>query len=58
MGAVWISWSIEDKYDKLRSRANNTKSWKKRQIEVENDHIQKMLARNPFEAVPIEEEEK
>ena len=57
LGAIWMSWKIEDKYDRLRDRANSTKSLKTRQIETENDHIQKMLARNPFEPVPIEEEE-
>ena len=54
LGAIWMSWKIEDKYDRLRDRANSTKSLKTRQIETENDHIQKMLARNPFEPVPIE----
>ena len=34
LGAVWISWKIEEKYDKMRIRARSTKSTKTRQIEV------------------------
>lgn len=49
-----MSWAIEDKYDKIRARARDTKSQKVRQAEVENEYIKKMLARNPFEPVPIE----
>lgn len=33
-GAVWVSWSIEDKYDKIRARARDTKSQKVRQAEI------------------------
>jgi hypothetical protein len=36
IGAVWISWKIEEKYDKMRSRARNTKSQKERMVEEEN----------------------
>lgn len=57
MGALWVSWQIEDRYDKLRRRARSTKSFKEKQIESENEYIQKMLAKNPFNPVPIEEEE-
>ena len=32
-GAVFVSWKIEDKYDKMRARANNTKSSKERIVE-------------------------
>jgi hypothetical protein len=31
-GAVYISWLIEDKYDRMRDRAKNTKSLKTRQV--------------------------
>ena len=41
----------------MRAKANSTKSIKTRQVEAENEYIQKMLAKNPFEPVPIEEEE-
>lgn len=56
-GAMWISWQVEDKYDKLRRRARSSKSMKEKQVESENEYINKMLARTPFSAVPIEEEE-
>jgi hypothetical protein len=32
MGAVYVSWMIEDKFDKMRNRARNTKSIKTRQV--------------------------
>ena len=32
VGVVYVSWRIEDKYDKMRNRANNTKSIKTRQV--------------------------
>ena len=41
----------------MRNRANNTKSLKTRQVEAQNQYIQNMLTKNPFEPVPIEEEE-
>jgi hypothetical protein len=55
MGAMWVSWQIEDKYYKLRGRARKTKSTKERMIESENEYITRMLARNPFSPVPIED---
>jgi hypothetical protein len=55
MGAMWVSWQIEDKYYKLRGRARKTKSTKERMIESENEYITRMLARNPFSPIPIEE---
>jgi hypothetical protein len=53
-----MSWKIEEKYDRLRAKARSTKSTQERQIEEENAYIQRMLARNPFEPVPIEEEQR
>lgn len=35
-GAVFVSWKIQDKYDKMRARANNTKSSKERIVEEQN----------------------
>lgn len=32
LGAVYVSWLIEDKYDKMRNRARDTKSIKTRQV--------------------------
>lgn len=57
LGAIWMSWKIEEKYDRMRAKARSTKSTRERQIEQENAYIQRMLARNPFEPVPIEEEQ-
>jgi hypothetical protein len=57
MGAMWVSWQVEDKYDKLRRRARSSKSLKEKQVESENEYINRMLARTPFAAVPIEDEE-
>lgn len=34
IGAVWMSWAIEDKYDKLRRRANGSKGQKERMAEI------------------------
>jgi hypothetical protein len=58
LGALLVSWKIEEKYDKIRARAVNSKGIKTRQIEMENAYINRMLKKNPFEPVPIEEEEK
>ena len=32
-GAMWVSWQVEDKYDKLRRRARSSKSMKQKQVE-------------------------
>jgi len=56
IGAIYVSWKIEEKYDKIRARAENTKGIKTRQVELENAYIEKMLKKNPFEPIPIEEE--
>ena len=53
VGAVWISWRLESKYDSIRRRVNASQSIKQKQIEQENAYIERMLDRNPFEPVPI-----
>ena len=57
VGAVWISWRLENKYDQMRARVNATQSQKRKQVLEENAYIEKMLQRNPFEPIPIDEEE-
>ena len=32
-GSLWVSWQIEDKYDKLRRRAKDSKTFKQKQVE-------------------------
>ncbi len=35
-GSMWVTWQVEDKYDKLRRRARFSKSMKEKQVESEN----------------------